>query len=73
MVLMTALVGLAVVPLPTSPASAGCVAPWLSFDGDYPASDERVPLMRGEEVTVLGRAFRDGCNDTGSPSGGFGC
>jgi hypothetical protein len=73
MVLLAALAGLAVVPYPSSPASASCVAPWLSFDGEYPAADARVPLVRGEEVTVVGRGFREGCNDTGSSSGVFGC
>jgi hypothetical protein len=69
--LLTALLGLAVVPYPAAPATASCAAPWLSFDGDFPGRG-RVEVVRGEELTVQGRGFVEGCDDTGGGSA-FGC
>lgn len=69
--LVTALAGLAVLPLPQTPASASCATPRLSIEG-VESGRARPALMVGESVTVLGRGFVDGCDDTGSSST-FGC
>ncbi len=60
-----ALVGLAVAPLPSGPAAAGCVAPELTIGGDHGSRQQPVELRRGQEVTVEGRFFHEGCDDTG--------
>lgn len=64
--------GLAVAPYPSSPASAGCASPQLSVDGDLGSRQRPVELRRGDEVTVEGRYFHDGCDDTGGGDA-FGC
>jgi hypothetical protein len=63
---------LAVAPLPSTPAAAGCAGPQLSVGGDFGGRDSPVTLHRGEEVTVDGRYFVDGCDDTGGGDA-FGC
>jgi hypothetical protein len=65
LLLVAFLLGLAVAPFPESPASASCAAPYLP--------GERLVLQRGTTVTVEGRAFVDGCQDTMSCSVGLGC
>lgn len=63
---MTLLLGLAAAPFPQQAASASCAAPYLQ---DTPRSAER-----GESVTIQGRAFVDGCQDSmGCSTGAFGC
>ena len=65
--LIVALLGLTLMPYPTSPAVASCAAPYLKLD------DEQV-LERGAAMTVEGRAFVDGCQDSmGCESSSFGC
>jgi hypothetical protein len=71
-VLLLVLLGLAVAPYPSSPASADCAAPQLSIDGEYSSRGDPIELQRGDEVTIEGRYFVDGCNDTGG-GGAFGC
>lgn len=53
-------------PWPGAPATASCAAPYLNLAGDLP------PPAPGGELVVEGRAFVDGCNDTGG-STVFGC
>lgn len=65
-----ALLAAAIAPWPTWDASAGCVAPYLRVDD---ARQERPVVNRGASVTVEGRAFVEGCNDTGGSSGFPGC
>lgn len=60
----------AITPWPTWTASAGCVAPYLRIDD---AREELPIVTRGATVTVEGRAFVEGCNDTGGSSGFLGC
>ena len=62
--LLVVLLGLTLAPWPGPPASASCAAPSLALEGHHPA-DGRATLVRGEEVTVIGRGFVDGCDDTG--------
>ena len=50
---------------------ASCAAPSIAVPGQDAAAG-RVVLTRGDEVTVTGRGFADGCNDTGGSSD-FGC
>ena len=67
------LLGLAVAPFPASPAAADCAGPQLTIDGEQahdPAT--AISLRRGDQVTVDGRYFVQGCDDTGT-SGGLGC
>ena len=64
--------GLAVAPFPSSPAAASCVAPQLSVAGDLSSCQEPIELRRGDEVTVDGRYFHDGCDDSGGGDS-FGC
>ncbi|GAA4367588.1 hypothetical protein GCM10023146_12190 [Nocardioides caricicola] len=66
LVLITALLGLALVPYPGSPAAASCAGPTLAIEGHD--DGRRIPLVPGEEVTVTGRGFSTGCDDTGSQS-----
>jgi hypothetical protein len=56
---------LAVAPFPQTPASADCAAPYLKSDG------QRV-LHRGATITIEGRSFVDGCQDSMSCSVGCG-
>lgn len=70
--LLTGLLGVAVVPYPDSPAAASCAAPSLAIDGKE-TEQRRIPLVPGEEVTVTGRGFSTGCDDTGEQSVIPGC
>ena len=63
---------LVLAPLPSSPAAGSCAAPQLSVGGDFGGRDSPVTLHRGEELTVDGRYFVDGCDDTGGGDA-FGC
>lgn len=58
------------------PATAGCIAPQLRLAGeryaDGTAPESPPTVLRGGEVTVEGRAFREGCDDTGAVDT-FGC
>jgi hypothetical protein len=66
-VLITSLLGLAVLPYPAVPASASCAAPYLEVA-------ERMVLERGETATIEGRAFTGGgCQDSMSCTSSFGC
>lgn len=69
LVFSAVLVAAAVAPWPAWNASAGCAAPSLEVVG---TDDLRPTLTRGATVTVSGRSFVDGCNDTGGSST-FGC
>ena len=60
---------LAAAPYPQAPAVASCAGPTLEVE-DAPAVP--VVVRRGEQVTVTGRGFVDGCDDTGGGSA-FGC
>jgi hypothetical protein len=51
---------------PATPTAADCAAPTLDLA-------PQASLLRGEKVTVTGRHFRDGCNDTGVCTGFLGC
>lgn len=57
-------------------ATAGCIAPQLRLAGErYPdgtAPEPRPTVRREAELTVEGRAFREGCDDTGGVDT-FGC
>lgn len=63
------LLGLATAPFPQPPAHAECAGPTLKVQG---MEEEPALLHRGEQVTVMGRGFVNGCDDTGGGSG-FGC
>ena len=63
------LLGMAVAPYPQPAANAQCAGPTLKVQG----VEEPLALFhRGEQVTVTGRGFVDGCNDGGGGSA-FGC
>lgn len=62
----------ALAPFPSTPAVAGCAGPQLSVAGDLGSRRAPVELQRGDEVTVDGRHFVDGCDDTGGGDA-FGC
>ena len=66
LLLIATLLGLAALPLPQTPASASCAAPYLKVS-------ERLVLERGETMTIEGRSFADGCQDSMSCSGALGC
>ncbi len=66
LLLIAAMLALAVVPFPQTPAAASCAAPHLKI------TEEHV-LKRGATVTVEGRSFADGCQDSMSCSAGLGC
>ncbi|MBZ5737627.1 hypothetical protein [Nocardioides mangrovi] len=70
--LLLGLTGLAAAPFPSSPAAAGCAGPQVVVPGVDVARDRPV-LTRGSEVTVRGRYFLDGCDDTGGSSATLGC
>lgn len=58
-------------PWPGDSASASCVAPTLSIDGND-GFEGRPTLPTELDLTVDGTGFANGCNDTGTSSG-FGC
>jgi hypothetical protein len=60
------MLGLAVVPFPQPPAASSCAAPYLQVT-------QRLVLERGASITIEGRAFADGCQDSMSCSAGLGC
>jgi hypothetical protein len=64
--LLVGVLGFAVTPFPTGPASASCPAPYLN-------TEERMVLERGATVVVEGRAFVDGCQDSVTCTAGLGC
>ncbi len=64
-ILVAGLVGVVLVPFPTTTASAGCAGP--SFE-----DAESLVLHRDSVTSVEGRGFFDGCRDTQSCSG-IGC
>jgi len=67
LLLGSALLAVAVLPLPTTPAAAQCAAPYLE-DADH------LVLVRGIAATIEGRAFVSGCNDSiGCRTGTLGC
>lgn len=67
LLLVTTLLGLAVLPFPQTPASASCAAPYLKVT-------ERLVLERGATAMIEGRSFADGCQDSMSCSTGrLGC
>jgi hypothetical protein len=70
--LSVALAAVVVAPYPSTPAVGDCSAPQLSVGGDLGSRKTPVVLHQGAEVSVDGRYFVDGCDDTG---GGdvFGC
>lgn len=67
LVMLMCLAGLSM--LPGSTSSASCAAPSLALAG---SDQPRPAVRRGAEVTVTGRDFIDGCDDTGGGSV-FGC
>lgn len=69
-IVVFALVGLTLVPA-WDRASASCAAPSLEVVGQQGVS--AVVLRPGEEITVRGRHFLDGCNDTGPGESDMGC
>ena len=66
LLVVTAMSGLAVAPFPQPPASASCSGPYIK-------DAERLVLARGATVTIEGRSFVDGCQDSMSCSVGLGC
>lgn len=54
--LVVVLLGLALAPYPSSPASASCVGPSLD--------DKHLVLTHGGEQTVTGQYFFNGCEDS---------
>jgi hypothetical protein len=70
--LCVVIAALALAPYPSSPSVAGCVAPQLSIGGDQSSREHRIELRRGDQVTVDGRFFHEGCDDTGGGDA-FGC
>jgi hypothetical protein len=66
LVFVAILLGLGSLPFPQLEAAASCVAAYLKV------SDESV-LQRGTTASVEGRAFVNGCRDTGTCTEQFGC
>lgn len=66
MLLIATLLGLAVAPLPQTPASASCAAPYLELD-------HRQELERDARVAITGQAFVDGCRDSMGCTVSLGC
>lgn len=64
--LVAVLLGIGSLLFPDVSAVASCAAPYLKVD------DESV-LRRGTAATLEGRAFVEGCQDTGSCTEQFGC
>lgn len=69
---LTGLLGLSLAPYPSLSASASCAAPMLFIEG-HQHDHQPLDLHPGEEVTVSGRGFVDGCDDVGEGSSAFGC
>jgi hypothetical protein len=69
LLLLAALVGVVLMPVPANTASASCAGPSLGGIG----GDVRIVLERGATTSVEGRGFVDGCRDTMSCSGVGGC
>jgi hypothetical protein len=67
--LVAALLVAALAPVPGSPAAASCAGPVLGIAG--PAEPPELPP--GDELTVTGRFFVDGCDDTGGQDAVLGC
>ena len=67
--LVAALLAVALGPLPSSPVAASCAGPVLSITGPT----NPTALRPGDDITVGGRSFVDGCDDTGGQDGVFGC
>lgn len=63
---ITTTLGLALLPVPLSPASASCPAPYLE-------GTEGLVMERGAAATIEGRSFVDGCQDSMNCSAGLGC
>jgi hypothetical protein len=63
LLVLTTMVGLAMVPFPQAPASASCAAPYLK-------EAEPLVLQRATSTTIKGRAFVHGCQDSMSCSAG---
>jgi hypothetical protein len=71
--LVALLLAAAVAPLPGSPAEASCAGPQLTLTG-VTGQAAHLPVVRpGAAVTVEGRYFVDGCDDTGGQATGPGC
>lgn len=66
LLLVSTLLGLAVMPFPQPPASASCAAPYLKDTAG-------LVLERGATATVEGRSFVRGCRDSMSCTVGPGC
>lgn len=66
LLLLAAMLGVASAPFPQPPASASCAAPYLQVT-------ESLVLDRGASEMIEGRAFTEGCQDSMSCSGVFGC
>jgi hypothetical protein len=66
---LAAVVMAAVAPWPVTPAAGSCARPYLYIGDPQPARP--VPVTTST-VTVQGRAFARGCNDTGTVNV-FGC
>jgi hypothetical protein len=64
--LVAASVAVALAPFPPFSASASCAAPYLK-------GTEDLVLQPGTEVTIQGRAFVHGCQDSMGCEEGFGC
>jgi hypothetical protein len=64
--LVAILLGLCSLPFPQLNAAASCAAPYLK-------TNDMMVLERGTTVSVEGRAFVDGCQDTGSCTEQLGC
>jgi hypothetical protein len=77
--LVTLLLAAALAPFPGATARASCVGPQLAVAGQRSATPEGRPgqgepaVLRASVVTVEGRYFADGCDDTGGQTTGFGC
>ncbi len=77
--LVLLLLAAAVAPFPGAPASASCVGPQLATAGQRAIPSEarpgqRAPAVRpASVVSVDGRFFVDGCDDTGGQTSVLGC
>jgi hypothetical protein len=67
--LVAALLAAALAPFPGSPAAASCAGSVLSIAGPTDPPE----LQPGDALTVDGRFFVDGCDDTGGQDTFFGC
>jgi hypothetical protein len=66
LLLTATMLGLAALPFPQTPGSASCAGPYLE-------DTERLVLQHGATITIEGRSFVDGCQDSMSCSVGWGC